>query len=556
MIAEVYVLKRLPRRLAFFDYQIPDGLQVVRGSLVRITFRNQALRAIVARVKDVSEHEKLQPINQVLDLNFLSDQELSIYENLACELIQSTATVLDAVFRPERKKASPAKQASLELISNKVRQSEINHITNSVQRIMASDRCFVETSDLVQASAIIATYLRAAKPKQQQLILAPHLHDVRMLTATIAKHQNNLATLDSQATGPQRADIAKDWRQGTTKTLIATRLGALIPAKKLDTIFLVRSGSDEHASYDRNPRYDARYLAQQWHQAKKAKLVFFNVVPRVEDKIDFEDTQEIDLALFPKTIVVDLKEEIKKDGYTILSESLLEQINQALSDKKQVLCSYNYKGQNLQQKGVGNKKVEAMLKELYPNKKIVRVEKNHTLTEGAIEQADIILATQFYFENIYNPFLKRNVGLVVELMADLGLSEPFYNATENTLIKLLELRGIAWRAQCPLVVQTWSIGLIKQMLDTPHGILQAESDIRRIMNYPPYGRIWRISYRGSDPGLTALEGQIKQAAPLAEIIDHDNQLEIRSSKEQIANISQLLQNIDDSFIIEVNPIRK
>jgi len=556
MIAEVYVLKRLPRRLAFFDYQIPAGLEVVRGSLVRINFRNHSERAIVAQIKEVSEHKKLQPINEVLDPAFLSDKELEIYETIAIKLIQSTSAVLDAVFRPERKKASPPKQTTLELIGNKVRQSEIEHITKSVQRIMASDRCFVETSDLVQAAAIIATYLRAARPRQQQLILAPHLHDVRMLAATIAKSQDNLVILDSKLTGPQRADIAKNWRQGITKTLIATRLGALIPARKLDTIFLVRSGSDEHASYDRNPRYDARDLAQQWHRATKAKLVFFNVVPRVEDKIDFEDTQEIDLALRPATTVIDLKVEIQKEGYTILSEPLLEQIGQSLKQKKQVLCSYNYKGQNLEQKGIGNRKVESMLKEHFPNKSIVRVEKNHTLTEKTIEKADIVLATQFYFENIYNPFLKRNVGLVVELMVDLGLSEPFYNATENTLIKLLELRGIAWRAQCPFIVQTWTIGLVKQMIDTPHGILQAESDLRKIMNYPPYGRIWRISFRGPDPGLATLNGQIKQVAPEAIITCTDKQLEIRSNQTQIASISQLLQNIDDSFIIEVNPIRK
>ena len=138
-------------------------------------------------------------------------------------------------------------------------------------------------------------------------------------------------------------------------------------------------------------------------------------------------------------------------------------------------------------------------------------------------------------------------------MADLGLSEPYYTATENTLRRLLELRGLAWRNKSDFIVQTWSADLIKQMLDNPHSYLQAEADLRRSFNYPPYGKFWRISYRGKDPGLAALSEHIKSKIPEIKITENDRSLDIKTSKEHITEVNQELHKLDDSFIIEVNP---
>ena len=173
---------------------------------------------------------------------------------------------------------------------------------------------------------------------------------------------------------------------------------------------------------------------------------------------------------------------------------------------------------------------------------------------------DIILATQFYFESVYNPLRDRNFGLIAELGAELGLSEPYYTATENTLQKLSALKGLAWRQQCPLVIETWSNDLIKAMVENPDSILKAEADVRQHFWYPPFGIMYRIRIRGDKSAvesLKILERDLLDVAIMAKTnVSNTNKpfLELRLP-EPHDRLSVHLQKLPDSYIIEVNPTK-
>src|SRR3990167_2641155 len=62
--------------------------------------------------------------------------------------------------------------------------------------------------------------------------------------------------------------------------LLSTRLGSLfLPPDHLSAIVVGRSGVEEHAQYDHNPRYDARRLAQAWSQVRGCPLILCDTLP-------------------------------------------------------------------------------------------------------------------------------------------------------------------------------------------------------------------------------------------------------------------------------------
>ncbi|MBU0531769.1 MAG: hypothetical protein ABIG32_00735 [Candidatus Uhrbacteria bacterium] len=559
MIAEIYLIKRLPRRFTVFDYTIPDNMSVRRGSLVLVPFRNLQLRAVVAGIKETSGQKDLRDLGDVKDLIFLSDAELAVYETLAEQVVQSVSAVLDAAFPPARKRSSSIKHEPIAPITNKIRSGEIKYIKQALELISSGGHHFIETTDLAQATAIIQSQLVGVQNRtrtssvriesQQTLVLAPNTHDADLIASALSKFQPTI--LDSRSTLPQRSDIAAAWRDGSVKLLISTRIGSLIPAQNLGAIFVVRSGVDEHAQYDRNPRYDAREAAYLAHQATGAALIMFGPIPRIIELKRFESRLTLPQELKPKTELIDLKTESQRSELAVLNEKIIERIGTALQNGQKVLLSYNLKDAQLSKTGLGNRELQKQLQKKFPDIKIARIEKG----SEPVGEADIILATQHYFEMQVNPFAMQNVGLIVELAADIGLSEPFYTATENTLQKLLELQGLAWRAACPIIIQTWAPELIKQMLDDPHATLTAEADVRQHFIYPPFGTLWRIRYRGEGARgkLDQLESELD--APEIKLNRTEKALEVRVRKESTNDINNILKKLDDSYIIEVNPER-
>ncbi|MCI0513522.1 primosomal protein N' [candidate division KSB1 bacterium] len=167
-------------------------------------------------------------------------------------------------------------------------------------------------------------------------------------------------------------------------------------------------------------------------------------------------------------------------------------------------------------KGVGTQKVEAELAQLFPDARVVRMDLDTTSGKLAHDRIiidfgagkyDILLGTQMVAKGL--DF--HRVTLVGVISADTGLFLPDFRASERTFQLLTQVAGRAGRkgAQGEVVIQTYSPDHVCLLFAQHHdflGFYSFEEKSRQELNYPPYGRLVLILFKGE------IDAEVAQAA--------------------------------------------
>lgn len=161
--------------------------------------------------------------------------------------------------------------------------------------------------------------------------------------------------------------------------------------------------------------------------------------------------------------------------------------------------------------GLGTEKLEKDLKELFPEKTIVRADRDEIQNREDLERfiaevesgsADILVGTQMIAKGLDFPKLKL-VGLV---LADIGFNLPDFRATERSFQLVVQMSGRSGRqAQSAaekghVIIQTYNPDHESLKFAVQHdfeGFAANELEHRKLLNYPPYGRL--ISFRIQSP---------------------------------------------------------
>ena len=170
--------------------------------------------------------------------------------------------------------------------------------------------------------------------------------------------------------------------------------------------------------------------------------------------------------------------------------------------------------------GSGTERVEQALKQLVPQARVARMDRDTTSKRGSHEEIlrrwekgeiDILIGTQM----VTKGHDVSGVTLVGALLADLSLNLPDFRAAERTFQLLSQVAGRAGRGDNPgrVIVQTYAPDhyAIQHLVAHDYkGFFQAENEFRRALNYPPFGRL--VNLRLDGPKLSEVE---KKARALA-----------------------------------------
>ncbi|MBW5444673.1 primosomal protein N' [Cohnella sp. CFH 77786] len=154
--------------------------------------------------------------------------------------------------------------------------------------------------------------------------------------------------------------------------------------------------------------------------------------------------------------------------------------------------------------GTGTQKVEEALAETFPGIRVIRMDVDTTSEKGSHEKwltmfrerkADVLLGTQMVAKGLDFP----RVTLVGVLAADAALRLPDFRAAERTFQLLTQVAGRAGRHELPgeVVIQTYDPEHVSVASVAGHdyvGFVRQELETRRLLGYPPYGRLISVTF--------------------------------------------------------------
>ncbi len=160
----------------------------------------------------------------------------------------------------------------------------------------------------------------------------------------------------------------------------------------------------------------------------------------------------------------------------------------------------------MQNIGIGTAGVEKVLKQLFPNKKILRADRDQIanrkdmelfINQVACRKADILVGTQMIAKGL--DF--KHLTLVGVVAADMSLNLPDFRAAERTFQLLVQMAGRAGRHKSygEVVVQTFNCEnpVIHDAIEHHYeNFVQRELGVRQKLCYPPFYRIALIRAEG------------------------------------------------------------
>lgn len=457
---------------------------------------------------------KLQDRDQQISIAILKEWSTN-WRQPVKELIKKG--MLQIVDRPmEKKTVNQETEKNSGIVPNQQQQKAINTVTESL------DHFSVFLLEGVTGSGKTEVYMqiisRVLQQGRQVIILLPEITLTPQLEERFRQRfMVPIAISHSSLTDTERLNAWISMQQGECSILLGTRSALFLPLKFPGLIIL----DEEHDSSFKQQegfRFSARDVAIVRARNLHIPVILGSATPSLESlyNVQRKRYQPLHLseraggAMDPELLIMDIRAKKMQEG---LSAPLIAEIKKKLARNEQVLIFLNRRGyaptlichacgwvaqcnrcdtnlvihydscilrchhcskeqplvnscpschsQELTALGQGTERVEKVLAQLFPNEKIIRLDRDTTQRKGALQQmleniredsVRIILGTQMLAKGHHFP----NVTLVAILDVDSGLFSIDFHASEKLAQMIVQVAGRAGRAEKPgkVILQT------------------------------------------------------------------------------------------------------
>ncbi|MEX2590936.1 MAG: primosomal protein N', partial [Chitinophagales bacterium] len=456
-------------------------------------------------------------------------------------------------FEPESHPFSEAQQLAFEQINTAWK----NHQVCLLHGITGSGKTHIYIE-------LIAEMLKADK---QVLYLLP---EIALTTQIIKKLQsvfgNKVGVYHSGFNDAERVEIWQKVQNSEYKVILAARSGLFLPFTELGLVIVDEEHDSSYKQFDPAPRYQARDAAIYLAGIHQAKVLLGTATPSLESyenalngkfayielKVRFGEGQ------LPEIKVLDLKRLYKRKEMTsYFSNYLLEQIEQRLERKEQVIlfqnkrgyapyvrfkesnevpmcpncdvsltyhrlnadlrCHYcgfkatveqickRYDANDMQVVNFGTEQVEDEMRKRFPTARVERLDLDNTRRKNAhaeiirkFEQGetDILVGTQMVTKGLDFDA----VALVAVLQADHLLKLPDFRSAERAFQLMEQVSGRAGRRNKDgrVIIQTTMPDhfVIQTLISRgTKAFYKTELQQRKVFYYPPYYRLIKIGLK-------------------------------------------------------------
>lgn len=407
------------------------------------------------------------------------------------------------------------------------------------------------------------------KDGKKAIMTVPEISLTKQITDRFVGRFGNdrIAVLHSRLSPGERHDEWMKIRRGEVDIVIGARSAIFAPLENIGIIVMDEEHDGSYKS-DMTPKYETVDIAAKRCKNMSAPLILGSATPGVVSyhralqgvykKLTL--TERYNYNELPYVETVDMREELRSGNRSILSNKLFQEINDTLSDDKQVILLLNRRGYStfiscrdcgyvlkcddcdisltyhkesnacichycgktmplpavcpecgsryIRHFGVGTEKLEEEIKKYFPYINTERLDFDSTKRKGSLEKildrfgkgkTRILTGTQIVAKGL--DF--RNVGLVGIIAADITLNIPDFRSGERTFQLITQAAGRAGRGdeKGKVIVQTYTPENYVIKAAAKHDykeFFDREIVFRKACGYPPFSDIIQITFSGKD----------------------------------------------------------
>ncbi len=244
------------------------------------------------------------------------------------------------------------KDTSIDFTLSTAQQTALTAIENSFKEKQVCLLHGVTSSGKTQIYiSLIEQYMQQGK---QVLYMLPEIALTTQIIRRLQKHfGGNIAIYHSKFNPNERVEIWNKVKNGTIKAVLGARSSLFLPFKNLGLIIADEEHDASYKQQDPAPRYNARDAAIYYASLFNAKVLLGSATPSIESYFNaiqnkyglVELNERFGDVAMPIIEIIDLKKipNLNKEKIA-LSPQLIEAVDNALKNKKQVILFQNRRG--------------------------------------------------------------------------------------------------------------------------------------------------------------------------------------------------------------------
>jgi primosomal protein N' (replication factor Y) len=542
---------------------------IIREDLSGAQDAARLVKIVVLRNAEGKLNENQQTLIEALAaaggrLNLETLQSLEIPRTTLATLVKRK--LVEIVEEPAEFAVSAVKPRPLEFLFNSKQREALEKIREGVNAGKFSGMLLHGVTGSGKTAVYLAGMRAVLEAGRSAILLVPEIGLTPAVAADL--HQtfgDEVAILHSALSDQERAEQWHRIKRGEARMVVGTRSAVFAPVSDLALIIV----DEEHdASYKQEemPRYHGRDVAVMRAKMAGAVVVLGSATPSLESYFNatrhkyalIELPDRVEDRPLPEVEIVDMRQEFQETGREqVISRRLAEEIKQRLDCREQVMVLLNRRGyspvvlcracgktlecqncaialthhkQSRKMEchycgfrapvpqhcehcgseyvyflGTGSEKLEELLHGMYPQARIMRLDRDTVRGREDFERAlagmnageiDLLVGTQM----IAKGHDLHGVTLVGVVAADAALGMPDFRAAERTFQLLTQVEGRAGRGDRKgrVVLQTYFQDHYAVQYAAQHdfrGFYDKELQFRSWMHYPPYSALANVLVR-------------------------------------------------------------
>lgn len=444
-----------------------------------------------------------------------------------------------------------------EIELNSEQKKVVNSIIDSHKENIFTEHLVFGITGSGKTEVYIKVIEEVLKEGKQVIVLIPEIALTHQTVIRLKeKFNENIAIIHSRMSKGERYIQYQKCESGEAKVLVGPRSAIFAPFENLGLI-VIDEVNDESYKSDTTPRYETLNVARYRCSEQKATLISLSATPNISLYYEAKNGGRIKLhklnnrasSTLPKVKLVDMKKEVRENGNSIFSRELIDAINKRLEKHEQVMlymnrrgydtiftckacgetikcphcdvalvshnnghlmchyCGYEIdeplvcpicKSKDIEKYGMGTEKLEELAMDLFPNARILRMDRDTTKEKNAHDKiikkfregkADILIGTQMIVKGHDFP----NVTLVAVMRGDLASNVQDYKASESAFSMITQCVGRSGRkVEGESIIEAYdtdSISLKEAANQDYIAFYEEEIKRRKKLNYPPFSKL-------------------------------------------------------------------